>query len=242
VSSDKTGIGDRMKGQYEVRAQTHLPRRTFTIVRLDGKAFHTYTRGCEKPFDPNLSNAMINAAGVLCGEAQGCCFAYVQSDEVSLLLTDFATTQTDAWFDGNVQKIVSVAASIMTAHFNNLRPGKVALFDARAFTIPDRTEVENYFIWRQQDCVRNSIAGLAQAHFSHRQLHGLDTKQMQELLFQEKGINWALVRPAFKNGVLVARSVFETEDGTVRSRWLGDAAPKFTEERHIFKELVPDYG
>lgn len=241
MGSDKTGIGDRMKGQYEARAQTHLPRRTFTIVRLDGKAFHTYTRGCEKPFDANLSNAMVCAAAVVAEDAQGCSCAYVQSDEVSLLLTDFATTQTDAWFDGNVQKIVSVAASTMTAHFNNLRPGKVATFDARAFTIPDRTEVENYFIWRQQDCKRNSIAGLAQAHFSHKQLHGLNGDQMQELLWREKGINWADERPAFKNGVLVTRQWYEVE-GAQRSRWIGDAAPIFTQERDIFKELVPDYA
>ena len=230
-----------MKGQYEVRAQTHLPRRTYTIIRLDGKAFHTYTRGCEKPYDLNLSNAMQNAAGVLCEQAQGCEFGYVQSDEISLLLTDFATTQTDAWLDGNVQKIVSVSASILTAAFNALRPGKTALFDSRVFTIPDRTEVENYFIWRQQDCVRNSMASLAQAHFSHRQLHGVNTAEMQELLWKEKGINWADENPTFKNGAIVVREVYDKE-GVERSRWTSGPAPVFTQQRVAFDELVPRYA
>lgn len=242
---DKIGIGDRMKGQYERRAQTSLPRRTYTVIRLDGKAFHTYTRGCDKPFDTDLSSAMCEATEALCPEVQGCCFAYIQSDEVSLLLTDFATTQTDAWFDGNVQKMVSVAASLMTAHFNRLRPpGRIALFDARAFTIPDRTEVENYIIWRQQDCARNSIAGLAQAHFSHKQLHGLNTNQMQELLFREKGINWADQLPTFKNGILVTRRVVPepfTPEGTVRTHWRGLAAPIFTQERYSFEQLIPRF-
>jgi tRNA(His) 5'-end guanylyltransferase len=241
ADTDKTGIGDRMKGQYEARAQSWLPRRTFTIIRLDGKAFHTYTRGCSKPYDRNLSSALQNAAGELASEAQGSCFAYVQSDEVSVLLTDFATTTTQAWLDGNVQKIVSISASILTAAFNAQRPGKRALFDARVFTIPDRTEVENYLIWRQQDCKRNSIAGLAQAHFSHRQLHQVNTDGMQELLWREKEINWADEDPTFKNGALVVREVYDKE-GVERSRWTSSPAPIFTQEREVFEELIPSYG
>ena len=225
---DKTSIGDRMKHQYEMRAQAHLPRRTYTVVRLDGKAFHTYTRGCEKPFDERLSEDMQVATVALCDEAQGAFVGYVQSDEASVILADFATEQTDAWFDGNVQKIVSVSASIFTAVFNDRRrESGLAFFDARVFTIPDPTEVQNYLIWRQQDCVRNSISGLAQAHFSPRELHGVNTKQMQEMLFTERGINWSEQGEVFKNGALVQRE--RTADG--RSYWEGRAAPTFTVER-----------
>jgi tRNA(His) 5'-end guanylyltransferase len=230
-----------MKGQYEVRAQTHLPRRTYTIIRLDGKAFHTYSRGCKKPYDKRFSGDMQIAAATLCEEAQGTCLAYVQSDEISVLLTDFASTQTDAWFDGNVQKIVSVATSVVTAAFNAQRPGKTALFDGRAFTIPDRTEVENYFIWRQQDCSRNSIAGLAQSHFSHKQLHGKSGDEMQEMMWQEKGVNWADSDPTFKNGAMIYRELYE-KNGVMRSRWTSVAAPVFTQERDAISALIPKYG
>lgn len=241
---DKSSLGDRMKHQYERRAQTYLPRRTYTIIRLDGKAFHTYTRGCEKPYDLNLARAMGQAAAAVCIEAQGSCFAYVQSDEISVLLTDFATTNTDAWFDGNVQKIVSVSASVATAVFNAERPGKRALFDSRVFTIPDRTEVENYFIWRQQDCVRNSIQGLAQAHYSQAQIHGLNTSQLQEKLWSEKGINWAGEDERFKNGVIVEREKWTEAPANPpewAERWRATGAPTFTQHRDVFERLIPSY-
>lgn len=240
MSSDKTALGNRMKQQYEFRARTWLPRRTYTIIRLDGKAFHSYTRGCEKPYDAQLSGDMQMAAAVLCNEAQGSCFAYVQSDEISLLLTDFPTIATDAWFDGNVQKIVSVASSVVTAAFNSYRPAKMAYFDARTFSIPDRTEVENYFIWRQQDCSRNSISGLAQSLFSHKQLHGKSGDEMQEMMWREKGVNWADSDPTFKNGSLIYRETYE-KNGVMRSRWTSVAAPIFTQERDALSELVPFY-
>ncbi len=84
-------LGDRMKGQYEDRTRIMLPRRTYTILRADGKAFHTFTRRCEKPYDRRLVEAFDTAMLELCREAQGSCFGYVQSDEISVLLTDFAT-------------------------------------------------------------------------------------------------------------------------------------------------------
>lgn len=186
-------LGDRMKGQYEDRSRFMLTRRTFTILRADGKAFHTFTRRFEKPYDLRIVEAMDAAMLALCEEAQGATFGYVQSDEISVLLADFQTVNTDAWFDGNLQKIVSVAASVCTRAFNDIigvMGAGGALFDCRAFTIPDPVEVVNYFIWRQQDATRNSIQGLAQAHFSAKQLHGVNNEQAQEMLFREKGINW----------------------------------------------------
>ena len=111
-------LGDRMKQQYEDRTRAMLPRRTYTVLRADGKAFHTFTRKCQKPYDVRLVEAIDAAALALCRGAQGACFGYVQSDEISVLLQDFGDIKTDAWFDGNLQKIVSVAASIVTAAFN----------------------------------------------------------------------------------------------------------------------------
>jgi len=113
-------LGKRMKTQYELRTRTWLPRRTYTIIRLDGKAFHTFTRGMERPYDERFMNAMDYTAMHLCLEIQGAQMAYVQSDEISILLTDFDKITTDAWFDGQVQKMVSVSASMATAKFNNI--------------------------------------------------------------------------------------------------------------------------
>jgi tRNA(His) 5'-end guanylyltransferase len=230
--SQKDSLGDRMKGQYEDRYRFSLPRRTYTIIRCDGKSFHTYTRGCDKPYDDKLSAAMLTATIALCEAAQGSAFGYVQSDEISVLLTDFATIQTDAWFDGNVQKIASVSASIVTETFNAMHGwhGR-AHFDARVFTIPDPVEVENYFIWRQQDATRNSISGLAQAHFSAKQLHGVNNAEMQEMLFREKGINWNDSPVERKRGIC---AIHEDES------WRGDfEIPVFTADRTYLSSRIP---
>lgn len=199
-------LGDRMKNQYENRTRYMLPRRTWTILRADGKAFHSLTRRCQKPEDPAVVEAMDTAARDLCELAQGACFAYVQSDEISVVLQDMADIRTEAWFDGNLQKIVSVAASIVTAGFNVAwRQPTTALFDCRAFTIPDPIEVENYFIWRQQDATRNSVQSLTRAHFSHKDVDGKNTSEMHELL-RTKGINWNDIPTAQKRGRAVVYS------------------------------------
>lgn len=228
-------LGDRMKRQYEDRTRVLLPRRTFTILRADGKSFHTYTRQCIKPYDEVLADAMDRAALALCEEAQGAMFAYVQSDEISILLTDFATITTDAWFDANLQKMVSVAASVVTHAFNDYArlcfTGR-ALFDCRAFTIPDPVEVENYFVWRQQDAARNSIQGLAQFHFSHKQCHGLNVNELQELLFREKGVNWSDVPVCQKRG----RCLLRSEGGWIMDR----EPPMFTKDRaYVSARILP---
>lgn len=232
-------LGDRMKGQYENRTRYMLPRRTYTIVRVDGKAFHSYTRQCDKPFDKAITAAMDSVAELLCCEMQGSRLAYVQSDEISVLLTDFATVSTEAWFDGNVQKIVSVAASYASMVFNSsiVAAGypPAAVFDARVFTIPDPIEVENYFIWRQQDATRNSIQSVAQAHFSHKSMHGLNTSQLQERLFTEKGINWSDLPTAEKRGRCIVRPM----DGF---GWVRDHdIPVFTQNReYLSSRITPE--
>lgn len=210
----KDELGDRMKSYYEGRTRTFLPRRTFTIIRIDGKAFHTYTRGLKRPFDQELIDDMDATTKFLCENIQGAKLGYVQSDEISILLTDFEKNTTDAWFDGNIQKMCSISASLATSKFNQLRAlryikkkfddgitnvtyrymdlfeeVKQAFFDSRVFTIPHEEEVINYFIWRQQDATRNSISAVAQSLYSHKELHGKDVDGMQELIFQ-KGQNW----------------------------------------------------
>jgi tRNA(His) guanylyltransferase len=230
---ERDALGARMKGQYEHRFRTFLPRRTYTILRLDGKAFHTYTRGLERPFDQQLMDDMAKTAQFLCQEISGTVFAYTQSDEISLLLTDFATTKTQAWFDGNVQKMVSVSAALATAKFNELRPGKLAFFDSRAFIIPDRSEVANYFVWRQQDATRNSISMAAQAHFSHRELHRKSSAQMQDMLHDGPGINWNDYPARFKRGTVVC-PVTSVEAVTYHDRRFGQDVTVPDVERRVW--------
>ena len=237
MGNNKDTLGDRMKEYYENRTRYTLPRRTYTIIRIDGKAFHSYTRGLERPFDERLVNDMDETAAYLCKNIQGAKFAFVQSDEISILLTDFDTLTTDAWFDGNIQKIASVSASMATAKFNELRPVKIAMFDSRVFTIPSSTEVENYFIWRQQDAVRNSISSAAQSLYSPRELHGKNTNQQQEMCFQ-KGVNWNDYDPKFKRGRLIIKVAYQESDA-VRSKWVSSDPGIFTQQRQWLQSKIP---
>lgn len=229
-----------MKANYEDRTRIFLPRRTYTIIRIDGKAFHTYTKGLTRPFDDKLMEDMDSTAAYLCKNIQGAKFAFVQSDEISVLLTDFDEITTEGWYDGNIQKMVSVSASLATGVFNELRPGKLAFFDSRVFTIPSKTEVENYFIWRQQDTTRNSISSVAQSLYSPKQLEGKNSDQKQELIFQ-KGINWNDYDPKYKRGRLIVKKGY-LKDTVERTKWAMDEPPVFTQERYVLGALIPDNG
>ncbi len=268
----KDALGDRMKEFYEDRTRIKLPRRTYTIIRIDGKAFHTYTKGLQRPFDDGLIEDMNLTTAYLCKNIQGAKFGYVQSDEISLVLTDFDELGTHAWFDNNLQKMVSVAASMATAKFNELRTlrmlknadtnnaiyliesFKLAMFDARAFQIPFIDEVENYFIWRQQDAVRNSISSVAQSLYSHKELNGKKTDQMQEMIFQ-KGINWNEYAPRKKRGCVIRKvervfkkpsnyydpntSYIPTSMTFTRNVWEADEeTPIFTQDREFIRGLL----
>ncbi len=236
----KDDLGKRMKEQYEQRTCTWLPRRTYSIIRLDGKAFHTFTKGMKRPYDKTFMDLMDRTALYLLENIQGAKLGYVQSDEISILMTDFDKITTDAWFDGQIQKITSVSASLATGIFNALvfqnyftNDGKgvsehfvegidledirislvdivnympygfpkksLAFFDSRVFTIPDPTEVENYFVWRQKDAVRNSLSMHAQSLFSHKELHGKSQTDMHDMI-HAKGENWNDLPEGFKRG------------------------------------------
>lgn len=252
----KDALSVRQKEFYEKRTRTLLPRRTYTIIRIDGKAFHTYVKGLNKPFDEDLIEAMDSTAIYLCKNIQGAKLAYVQSDEITIVMTDFDTLQTDAWFDGEVQKIVSVSASMATREFNRVRiiqqlangidikyilNGKLAEFDSRVFTIPFKEEVLNNIIWRQRDCVRNSISSVAQSLFSHTLLTGKNQSDMQEMCF-EKGVNWNDFPEKQKRGrVIVKKQInYPSKNGGepyIRNEWKSIAAPDFNKDRSLFDEI-----
>ncbi len=267
--TDKLGL--RMKELYEVRSQTYLNRRTYTIIRVDGRSFKNYTKKLVKPFDDGLIEDMNLTAAYLCKSIQGARFAYVASDEISVLLTDFETLTTDAWFDYNVQKCVSISASLASTKFNQLRlirecsiedsmkskvltkeiisNQKLAEFDSRIFQIPQSEEVRNYFIWRQQDTVRNSISSVAQFLYSSEELKGKNSSEQQEMCFQ-KGINWNDYSPKYKRGRIVVKEEYDI-DGldkkgnpikALRTRWVAKELPTITQDRDFLTLKIPNFG
>lgn len=148
MSNKKDSLGNRMKNYYENRARIYLTRRTPVIIRLDGKAFHTFTKGFKKPYDEVFHNAMNATMEYLCENIQGCKFGYTQSDEITLLLTDYDTLDTDAWFDYNVQKMCSVSASMATLMFNRFFKLEMDRFQDENY---EYLENDRYAGWRDEE-------------------------------------------------------------------------------------------
>lgn len=270
-------LGDRMK-RYEYVSRTYLTRRVPVIIRLDGKAFHTFTRGFEKPYEIVMMRAMQKTMQALCSGIQGCVFGYTQSDEITLVLVDYKTIDTDAWFGYNIQKMASISASMATMAFNKAFAEALAerrefvysknatgedqkhydflcgvanrasaMFDSRVFSVP-KDEVCNCLIWRQQDATRNSIESAGQSYFSHKQLMNKSCNDIQEMLFQEYGINWNDYPTTFKRGSACYRVTEESEvtnkatgetKVVTRSRWaIDENIPIFTQDRAFVERWI----
>jgi len=185
-------MGMRMKKNYETIPKIKLYRRIPVAIRIDGKSFHTYTKGFNKPFDDDLIRAMQNTMYRLCNAIQGCVFGYTQSDEITLILIDYNDLNTEAYFDYEVQKLCSVISSMATAYFNDEMQtfsSYLAMFDCRCFNIP-KEEVANLIYWRQCDATRNSIQMVGQSQFSQKELQGKSCNDIQNMLLIEKNINW----------------------------------------------------
>ena len=227
-------LGIRMKEFYEQIPKTKLMRRTPVAIRIDGKAFHTFTRGFRKPFDHILIKTMQETTKYLCENIQGCVLGYTQSDEITLILVDYQKLTSSAWFDYEVQKLCSISASMATIAFNNFFENNVddyrfrkwdgvskyeegteeyikallkavekgAMFDARCFNIP-KEEVTNLIYWRQLDATRNSIQMVGQANFSHKELQNKTCNMIQDMLHEQKGINWNDYPTVCKRGTSV---------------------------------------
>lgn len=210
---DTSDLANRMK-EYERRNQYYLQKRTPVAIRVDGRSFHTFTRGFKRPFDDILIKSMQETAKYMCQNIQGAKLAYVQSDEITVILVDYDTLETDCWFNYRTDKLCSIAASMATMKFNRVFIDAIndycefdenatfeqrnayieaaergAMFDARCFNIP-KEEVCNLIYWRQLDATRNSIQMVGQANFSHRELQGKSCNDIQDMLMTEKGINW----------------------------------------------------
>ena len=239
---------ERMKENYEYPYNFRLTKRTPVIIRIDGKAFRTFTKHFGKPFDPILTHAMQLTMLELCKNIQGATFGYTQSDEISILLQDYENLETSAWFDYEVQKLCSVSASMATLYFNKFFKELVAmhsvegekhhearlkaafegaLFDARCFNLP-KEEVANYFISRQSDAIRNSIQMVGQAYFTHKELNRKSLEDIKKML-KEKNIDWAEYSTSKKRGT----ACYKAEEWNIDY-----TTPLFTEDREYIEKYV----
>lgn len=241
------GLGNRMK-TYESVSSSKLVRRIPVIVRVDGKAFHSWTKKikAKKPFDEDLIDAMALTTKYLCENIQGCRLGYTQSDEISLLLVDYSSIESDAYFDNKVQKICSVVSSLATGFFNRaillkhfdtqVIPYPLAFFDARCFNVP-KEEVCNAFIWRQQDCTRNSIQMLARSLFSHKECENKNSSELQDMMMLKHNVNWNDLETYKKRGTCVYKELEFRDDNTTRTKWKIDKdIPIFTQDREFISK------
>lgn len=244
-------LGDRMKGAYENRYRNYLPEHLPVICRLDGAHFHNFCRGMKKPFDPIFVKAMQQTMLKLCEIIPNVKFGYVQSDEISLVMTQ-SERNSQAWFDNNIQKMVSTSAAFCTIWFNDFfadailfgneidiynmdensydyrmsrKGGLKPTFDSRVFVLPEY-EVQNYFVWRQQDCTRNSILSVAQTLYPQKEILGINTSKLQDKMFVEKGVNWNDYSTVEKRGTCAYRVpttvVGKNGEEVIRYKWTLD--------------------
>lgn len=244
-------LDERMK-KYEYVTRYYLMCRTPVIVRIDGKAFHTFTKGMKKPFDSVFMKSMQNTMKYLCENVQGCVLGYCQSDEISLLLIDYENLESCAWFDNNLSKIISITSSMASLYFhkvfyknvfkycveNNInkeyndllidKSNTLQFFDARAFNL-QKEEVNNYFVWRQQDAIKNAIQMIGRAYFTHKELENKNGKDIIDMLDNIK-VNYHSFSTCEKRGTCCIK----TDKG-----WeLDTEIPIFKDNKDYIEKLV----
>lgn len=240
--------------EYEDQTNSRLMKKTPVIIRLDGVGFSKFTKDLKKPFDIDFNRAMEYTCIKLKEKLDNVKMIYSQSDEISILLTDWDSTKQenggriDTWYDYRLQKIVSVSASIATVAFNEyiakylvVIDSKIwapkmftARFDARAFNLP-REEVTNYFIYRQCDARRNSKNSFARSFFSQKELSGLKSDEALNKVFIEKGKDWNTLSVTQKQGFCILKDLNEDSD----KKWIIDEEiPDFREDREYIDRYV----
>lgn len=207
-------LGDRMKMYEGIESERTLIPGLPVCVRLDGRAFHTFTKGLKRPFDERLSRMMIETTKTLVEETHAN-IGYTQSDEISLIFIPKENSPMNM-FNGRIQKVVSTLAGIASARFGELKnthlpeKKKRGVFDCRVWNVPSFEEAINSVRWREWDATKNSISMAASAYYSHQSLQGLNGSEKQDLLMN-KGINFNDFPSFFKRGTYVQRKTFTKE-------------------------------
>ncbi len=232
---DTSDLANRMK-DYEKRNRYYLQKRLPVIIRLDSRAGHTFTKGFKRPFDEIFMKSMQETAKYLCENIQGCQCAYIQSDEITLLLVDYEKLNTESWFDYRIDKIISISAAMATLAFNKYFTSNAEMYIDDFYEAWNHSDVEekyvkvlkkaikmglvfdsrvfnlpkeevtNNFYWRQLDASRNSIQMVGQANFSHKELQHKSCNDIQDMLMTQKGINWNDLSTYQKRGSCVVRN------------------------------------
>ncbi|MFG5409923.1 tRNA(His) guanylyltransferase Thg1 family protein [Piscinibacter sakaiensis] len=202
-------LGDRMKMYEAAEAGRRLMPLLPVLARIDGRAFHSFTRGMARPFDADLAACMLGTTVELVKHT-GACMGYTQSDEITLAWHS-STHQSQIWFDGRVAKMTSQLAAQATLRFYRLvlermpkHADRLPTFDARVWSVPTRAEGANTFLWREQDATKNSLTMAASAHYSHSRLMGVGGREKHDLL-HGVGVNWNDFPALFKRGAYVQR-------------------------------------
>lgn len=257
----KDELGNRMKRYEAVTGDRILVPKMPFIIRVDGKAFHTFTKGVVKPFDKIIEHAMIKTAEALCKDIPGAVIAYTQSDEITVVCKYVDRIKSEAWFNGRISKIETISASKATKYFNKFFYEAVekcenrkvyerklfnAEFDSRVFNIPEWDCINN-IIWRQQDAIRNSVESVGHCHFTAKQLNKVCNEEIKNMLL-EKGISWEDDFTSYqKYGCLLYKatehreSVIKGKKVTVeRTIWQNTAFTKIIvkEERDWFSKIT----
>lgn len=213
-------LGDRMKLYEGMEAGRRLMPLLPVLARIDGRAFHSFTRGMERPFDARFTGCMRDTTLALVRET-GACMGYTQSDEITLTWHN-RTMQSQIWFDGRVAKMTSQLGAQATLIFYRLvlermpeYADRLPTFDARVWSVPNRAEGANVFLWREWDATKNSVSMAASAYYSHKALMGKNSPQKHDML-HAKGVNWNDYPAAFKRGSYMQRRTvavpFRTEE------------------------------
>ena len=209
----KDGLGDRQKFYERQYSGMKLLNLIPVCARVDGRAFHTFTRGLKRPYDSRLSDLMLETTRFLVHETNAN-IGYVQSDEISLV---WYTPKMEEmlFFDSKLLKMTSMLASMTSVYFNRRLPeflpekaDAMPLFDCRVWNVPTLEEAGLYLLWREQDATRNSISMAAQAYYSHKELHGVSSSKKLYLL-HAKGVNWNTYPEYFRRGSYVQRKSVE---------------------------------
>jgi len=224
----KDEMGNRFKA-YEAASSMHLIPGTPKIIRLDGKAFHTFTKGCEQPYDWGIMESMFKGAEAVMKEIGGSArLAYIQSDECSIVINDKPRIESSPWFDNNLVKMATVASSIMSVNFSfhyesllkrkeqsaeawarkpDPRTFKPAYFDARIFQVPNIWEMHNAILWRQFDAIKNSKSQYARHYFSQKQVHGKNGAEKVNMMKEQYRFDWNTAPTWTKRGIVVRRGL-----------------------------------
>jgi tRNA(His) 5'-end guanylyltransferase len=264
---DTSDLANRMK-DYEKRNRYYLQKRLPVIIRLDSRDGHTFTKGFKRPFDEIFMKSMQETAKYLCENIQGCQCAYIQSDEITLLLVDYEKLNTESWFDYRIDKIISISAAMATLAFNKYFTSNAEMYIDDFYEAWNHSDVEekyvkvlkkaikmglvfdsrvfnlpkeevtNNFYWRQLDASRNSIQMVGQANFSHKELQNKSCNDIQDMLMTQKRINWNNFPTYQKRGSCVVRNKVVLESDGIKETCML-RNPKQSENNWIIDYDIP---